>query len=137
MITRSQLPHPAFGGTVSALVYNAVILPGIPELRSRFEFAAGQSLRAWSILGAITAPGPTQNQLVLSDASAADGSQTPFAVLGEDLDTTLGSKVYSVYTAGKFNETALVYGPGHTANSCRVPLRLVGIALDVPYYSAP
>lgn len=138
-INRSNLPHPAFGGTVAAMTYNPLVLPGKPEVRGVHKIKGGQGvLRAGTILGAITQAGADYGKLVISAAGAGDGSQEPFAILPEDLDTNANSnadKIYSVYVEGTFNETALVYGTGHTADSVRVPLRKYGIILDVARYS--
>ena len=133
-MSRNALPHPAFAGTVSALVYDKMILPGKHEVRVPFQIAGGQVLAMGSVLGAVTATG----KLILSLAAAVDGSQVPIAILVEDLDTTQNGNAdvnHSVYVEGKFNETALVYGTGHTANTCRLPLRNVGIYLEIARYS--
>lgn len=130
-VSRSNLPHPAFGGTVSAITYNQLAMPGKDPIRAPFTIETGQTLAVGSVLGAVTATG----ELKLSLAAAGDGSQVPIAILPEDLDTTAGAKVFDVYVEGYFNETALVYGTGHDANSIRLPLRNVGIYLQVPRYS--
>ncbi len=130
-INRSNLPHPAFGGTVSAITYNQLAMPGKDPVRAPFSIEAAQTLLAGSILGAVTATG----ELKLSEAAAGDGSEVPVAILAEDLDTTGGAIVFDVFVEGFFNETALVYGTGHDANSVRLPLRNVGIYLQVPRYS--
>jgi len=127
----TNLPHPAFGGTVSAIVYNQLAMPGKDPVMAPFQIAAGQTLLAGSVLGHHT----TNGNLVLSLAAAGDGSETPMAILPEDLDTTGGAQIYHVYVEGYFNETALVYGTGHDANSVRLPLRNGGIYLQVPRYS--
>lgn len=131
----SGIGHPAFGGTVGAVTYNPLIMPGKPEVRSAFTIKGGQTLVAGSVLGAITAAGPDFGKLVLSTAAAVNGSQIPFAILAEDLDTTSGDKEYSVYVEGMFNEAALVFGAGHDANTVRVPLRNAGIYLTAPRHS--
>lgn len=127
----SKLPHPAFGGTVSALVYEQLAMPGKDPVRAPFVIETGQVLKAGSVLGAKSATG----KLVLSASAAGDGSQTPMAILAEDLDTTGGDKVFDVFVEGFFNENALVFGTGHDANSVRLGLRNVGIYLQVPRYS--
>ena len=124
---------PAFAGTVSALVYNQFVLGR--ERRATFPIAGGQTLKAGSVLGFITSSG----QLVLSTTGASDGSQVPSCILGEDIDTTLNGGVaqnFSVYIEGVFNETALVYGSAHTANTVRGALRNVGIILESPIFSS-
>lgn len=127
----SRLPHPAFAGTVSAVTFNDLYMPGKDPVLAPFTIATGQTLALGSVLGAVTATG----KLVLSDAAATDGSEVPFAILIEALDTTGGDKVMDVAVEGYFNETALVYGGGHDANSVRLPLRDRGIYLSTPRHS--
>lgn len=63
-------------------------------------------------------------------AAATDGSQTPVAVLAEDI-TVGGSDTESVaYVTGHFRSAALTFGAGHTAASTRDGLRALGIHLD-------
>ena len=221
------VPHPAFGGTVSAKIYNQLEMPNKDAVRAKFMIATGQTLKAGSVLGAkdgtagaaagaagggntgdgtisaITLSGKAKvgvykatciaaaadsgtfrvedpdgfvlgdvdvgtqfsddvvftisdgaadfivgdyfditvtvasdkGHLVLSLAAAVDGSEVPMAILGEDLDTTGGARLFQVYVEGAFNEGALVFGTGHDADSVRIPLRDRGIYLDVPRHS--
>jgi len=125
------LPYPAAGGTVAAVVQNQLVLPGKDLIMAPFIISSGQTLLAGSVLGAVTA---TQ-ELVLSASAAGDGSAVPFAILMEDLDTTAGDKTFSVAVEGIFNETALIFGAGHTADTVRVGLRNCGIYLSAPRHS--
>jgi hypothetical protein len=90
--------------------------------------ASGQNLVRGALLGKITASG----KYVLSLAAAADGSQTPVAILAEDVDATGGDKSGIVYISGDFNENAITYGTGHTADSVRAGLRDLNIYLHKP-----
>lgn len=67
------------------------------------------------------------NKMKLSAAAAEDGSQVPVAVLLEDVFAAGADKNCPVMVEGYVNEQALVFGAGHTADTCRVPLRNVGI----------
>lgn len=131
MVAKSHMPHPAFGGTVSALVHNELQLPGKDIVLAPWKIASGQVLKAGSVLGFITASGLAK----LSASAAGDGSQVPKAILLEDLDTTDGVKTFTIAVEGFFNETALVLGAGHTIDSVRVALRDAGIYLAAPRYS--
>lgn len=71
----------------------------------------------------------------LSAAAAVDGSQVPVAVLAQDCDATAADKEAEVFVRGWFNESKLVLGAGHTANSTRDALALLGIIL-VPAVAA-
>lgn len=71
----------------------------------------------------------------LAASAAVDGSDAPVAILGEDVDATGGDKTISVMVEGYFNETALVFGTGHTADTVRLALRARGIHLRTMKYS--
>lgn len=90
--------------------------------------ASGQNLTRGALLGKITASG----KYVLSLAGAADGSQTPVAILAEDLDASAADAQGIVYVSGDFNENAITYGTGHTADSVRAGLRDLNIYLHKP-----
>lgn len=129
-MANNHMPHPAFGGTVSAVVFNHLMMPGKDPVLVPIKFAAAQTLQAGSVLG-IDNTGFAK----LSLAAAGDGSEVPVAILLEDLDTTAGIKTFSAALEGAFNETALIYGTGHTADTVRVPLLKKGIYLSAPRYS--
>lgn len=90
--------------------------------------ASGQNLTRGALLGKITASG----KYVLSLAAAADGSEVPSAILAEDVDASAGDKQGIVYVSGDFNENAITYGTGHTADSVRAGLRDLNIYLHKP-----
>jgi hypothetical protein len=89
---------------------------------------SGQNLARGALLGKITASG----KYTLSASAAVDGSQVPDLVLAEDCDATSGDKTGIAYSRGDFNESALVLGAGHTADSTREGLRAKGITLLKP-----
>lgn len=128
-----SLPHPAFGGTVASLTKNNLMMPGKDPVLVPWTILTGQDLKAGSVLGVVTASG----KAVLSLSAAGDGSEIPRFILLEDLNTAspAGDKVFNVAAEGYFNETALVIGTGHTADSIRVALRDRGIYLSAPRYS--
>jgi|GEM_PF-347491 len=66
----------------------------------------------------------------MSLAAAVDGSAVPVVILAEDCDASGGDKTTVAYFAATVDENALVYGSGHTAATCREPLRDVGIYLQ-------
>lgn len=85
----------------------------------------GQNLARGAVLGKITASGKYN----LSLSAAADGSQTPDAVLAEATDATAGDKVTVAYFVAGVNETELVLGTAHTVDTIREGLRVKGIHL--------
>jgi hypothetical protein len=131
----SNLAHPAFAGTVGAVVKNPLQMPGKDIVLMPFKVAAGQQIAAGTVLGFVSATGYAKTSL----AAAGDGSEIPRAVAMEDIDTTGDQsgapRTFSLIVEGTLNESALVFGTGHTADTVRIPLRDRGIYLNVPMYS--
>jgi len=131
-----SLPHPAGMRVVGAIVYNPLLMPGeCPEFMA-YTIKGGQTLKAGSVLGVITATG----KLLLSASAAGDGSQTPMAVLLEPVTTKDAAgadldMVIEVAVSGMFNETALVFGAGHSIATTRESLRGANIYTRRPGYS--
>jgi len=125
----SNLPHPAFGGTVSAITYNQLVMPSRPEFRAPFYFEPGQDMVAGTVLGMVTAT----ELLKVSEAAATDGSEIPMAILPDDWVSD--AVLHSVYVEGYFSEAALTFGTGHDADSVRRDLEKVKIYLQVGRYS--
>lgn len=86
---------------------------------------SGQNRKRGDVLGKIT----TGGKYVLSLSASADGSQTPDAILAEDVDATAGDKQGMVYVRGDFNAAALTLGTAHTVASITEGLRVKGIAV--------
>lgn len=87
--------------------------------------ASGLTLSRGTLLGKITANG----ELTTSLSAAGDGSQTPYAILNDDVDTTSGAKSASILVEGTFNSDAMTFGTGHTATSTADGLKDIGIHL--------
>ena len=62
-------------------------------------------------------------------AASTDGSQVPDAILAEDTDATSADVATPAYFRGMFNDSAVIYGTGHTAASALEGLRKKGIDL--------
>lgn len=86
---------------------------------------SGQNLLRGAVLGKITAGG----KYTLSASAAADGSQTPVAILAEDTNAAAGDKATVAYFRGDFNASAVTLGVGHTVASIKDGLRLRQIEL--------
>jgi hypothetical protein len=85
----------------------------------------GQTLDRGSLLGKVAATGKYK----LSEATAADGSEVPVAILADSVDTTNDEKQSTVYLSGEFVADHVVFGTGHTAESTKDSLRTLGIYL--------
>lgn len=79
------------------------------------------------LLGRITASGKYNVSL----SAASDGSQTPNAVCAEDLVLAADGDAV-IYISGDFNQNAMTFGTGHTADSVREGLRDLNIYLHKP-----
>jgi len=86
---------------------------------------SGQKLTRGAVLGKIT----TSGKLTLSDDGASDGSETPYAILNEDVDATAGDKSCAILLGGEVNSNALTFGGAHTAQNTKDTLRGLGIFL--------
>lgn len=94
-------------------------------VEERVTLASGQNLTRGALLGQITAGG----NFVHSLSASSDGSEAPQAILIQDTDASGGDVEVMVYVHGEFNENAVVFGTGHTADSVRAALRARGIYL--------
>lgn len=74
-----------------------------------------------TVLGEITAAG----HCVIVNSGNADGSEKPYAILSEDIDTTgAASDIVAVaFMAGSYQENALVFGGADTAVTHKAELR--------------
>lgn len=90
-----------------------------PRVARKVTIGTGANLVAGAVVGRITATG----KYILSASAAADGSQTPDAILAEDAAAASADVQAIVYFSGEFNELALIFGAGHTANSTRAGLK--------------
>lgn len=99
-----------------------------PIRTRKVTIITGQNLVRGAVLGKITA----SSKYNLSASAAADGSQTPTAILAEDVDATTADKEAVAYISGDFNATALTLGAGHTVASITEGLRDQNIYLHTP-----
>lgn len=105
-------PDNLFAGNVAPVVADkATIVSG-----------AGKLARG-TVLGLVSASG----KLNIVDSTKSDGTQTPYAVLAEDVDATSADKPCGVYLTGEFNIDKLVFGGTDTATTHKVNARKIGI----------
>lgn len=107
---------------------DALIAGDFPVRTEKATIISGQNLQRGALLGVITASGKYN----LSLSAAGDGSNTPRAILAEDVDASGGDKEAIVYVSGDFNQDAITYGTGHTAASVKAGLRDFNIYLHAP-----
>lgn len=109
-------------------VPDALIAGDFPLRTEKVTIVSGQNLQRGALLGKITSGGKYN----LSLSAASDGSQTPVAILAEDVDASGGDKDGIVYISGDFNQDAITFGASHTAASVKAGLRDLGIYLHAP-----
>lgn len=96
-------------------------------IRGRKVTLVAGTYKRGHLLGQIT----TGGKYNVSLAAASDGSQTPRAICAEDLVLAADGEAI-VYIAGDFNQNAMTFGTGHTADSVREGLRDLNIYLHKP-----
>lgn len=96
-----------------------------PRIERIITIASGSALTKGSVLGRVTASG----KFILSESDATDGSETPDAILAEDVDASAEDKQAVVYFSGEFNENALTLGSSFTLDNIRSGLRSKSIFL--------
>lgn len=91
----------------------------------------GASYVRGSVLGKVT----TSAEYTLSVSTATNGSQTPCAILAENVDASSEDKQAVVYFTGEFNGAALTLGGSHTLDSIADSLRAKSIFIknNQPY----
>lgn len=92
------------------------------------DISASGALTEGALLGKVTANG----KYGLSLTGSADGSEVPRAILAIDADPSGGDVKAMIFETGIFDETLVVYGAAHTADSVREGLRDLSIFLRKP-----
>lgn len=96
------------------------------EISEIVTLASGQNLKRGSLLGQIT----TGEEFVLSLSAAVDGSETPVAVLLDDVDATAAATECLVLKKGFVADKGLILGAGHTIESVKAGLSALGLEID-------
>lgn len=107
--------NPSFGADTDSPYVPDNLIAGDARIRTRTVSIGAGNLSRGAVLGIVTASG----EYVLSASAAADGSQTPVAILAADTDASGGAVEAPVYIAGDFNERQLVLGTGHDLDSVK------------------
>lgn len=115
-------------GTEGTYTPDSLHAGDFPIRTRKVTIITGQNVVRGAVLGRITASGKYN----LSLSAAGDGSQTPIAILAEDVDATAADKEAVVYISGDFNSTALTLGTAHTVASITEGLRDLNIYLHTP-----
>ena len=138
----TTIPYTARGhaGVVDASFNRQFFLDSADNItRVPWVVAAGQVLAAGSVMGVES----TNDTLVLSDPTASNGSEEPFAIILEDIDTSASglnaNAEISVLTfsGSTINLNALVYDGNWDVRKLVVALKKAGFpAIRTPFESA-
>ncbi len=85
----------------------------------------GAAYKRGTVLGVVTASG----KYTLCVATAADGSQTPKAILVDDVDATAADVTGGVYLMGEFNQNRMTFDASWTVVTLKPAFRPLGIFL--------
>ena len=85
----------------------------------------GGAFKRGTVLGLITASG----KYTIATAAASDGSQTPVAILVDDVDASAADAIGGLYAMGEFNERAVILGAGITVAAAKTALEAQNIYL--------
>jgi len=113
---------PGFG-LLDEYVPDQVRSGSYPVMHGVVTLKGGRAYAKYEVLGEITGEGADEGKFVLSAAAAADGSQTPSAILSQAVDATDGDVKAVAWFTGEFDPANLVFGAGHTAASAASALR--------------
>lgn len=92
------------------------------------SISGGAIYKRGTVLGMITAT----SVLTLALAASNDGSQTPYCILVDDVDTTAGAVNGGVYLQGEFNGNAMILGAGITLAAAKAALETKNIYVKAP-----
>lgn len=95
-------------------------------------FLAGLLYKRGTVVGKITASG----KYTIALSASADGSQTPVALVVDDVDATAADALGGIYQMGEFNEVAVTLGAGITLAAARAALEAQNIYLKTPVSAA-
>lgn len=104
---------------------NGLLLDRDDAFGEMVTILADQVLAAGAAVGQIT----TGGKYILSLAAAVDGSQAIAGILAEACDATGADKQAFVYYTGRFRQSKVVFGTGHTAAANRRTLAQKGIQI--------
>jgi hypothetical protein len=127
--------YPAFCGIVDAINVQPFFLDGTSDHAFQtVKVAAGQILRAGSVLGVKTADG----KAYFCVKAAGDGSEVPHGILMENLDTSAGDVEVGllVHTSAQINESQVVFDASWTLPDIKLALRRAGLFIRRALYSA-
>lgn len=120
------------GVTQDAFVPDQLIGGDMKIVTKTVTILAGAAYKRGTVLGKITA----SSKYTIALSASADGSQTPAAILVDDVDATAADVLGGIYQMGEFNVNAVTLGTGITAAAATAALEAQNIYLKTPISAA-
>lgn len=117
--------NPFVPGMNSALFVPDQLIAGTLQLVTDSVTITGGPYKRGTILGAITASGKYTHCV----KTATDGSETPLAILVDDVDASTSDQTGGVYLMGEFNQNYITVDNSWTIAEMKVALRPLAIFL--------
>lgn len=117
--------NPFAPGMKSSVFIPDQLIAGQLQLVTETVTVTGGTYLRGTVLGMITASGI----YTLCVKSAADGSETPLAILVDDVDASSGDQLAGIYLMGEFNQNRVTIDTSWTADEMKAELRHQAIFL--------
>lgn len=117
--------NPFAPGMKSSLFIPDQLIAGFLQLVTDTVTVTGGAYKRGTVLGIISASGA----YTLSVKSAADGSETPLAILVDDVDASSGDQLAGVYLMGEFNQNHVIIDDSWAMADIKTALRPFAIFL--------
>ncbi len=108
--------------------FDNLIAGNFPLATDRGTIISGQNLARGTLLGKHTSGG-SAGKLRIIDSDGTTGTQTPYAILADDCDASLGDKVATIYLTGQFNINEVLVDSNDTAASFKDACKAISIFL--------
>ncbi|HIF5760731.1 TPA: head decoration protein [Raoultella ornithinolytica] len=117
--------NPFAPGTKSALFVPDQLIAGTLQLVTDTGIITGGAYKRGTVLGMVTASG----KYTLSVNTATDGSETPVAILVDDVDAATTDQNGGLYLMGEFNQNHIIFDDSWTVLTLKAALRPLAIFL--------
>lgn len=112
-------------GMKSALFVPDQLIAGTLQLVTDTGTITGGAYQRGTVLGRVTASG----KYTQSVKTATDGSETPVAILVDDVDASSGDQNGGLYLMGEFNQHRIIFDESWTISELKTAFRPLAIFL--------
>ncbi|HFQ7085442.1 TPA: head decoration protein [Raoultella planticola ATCC 33531] len=117
--------NPFSPGMKSALFVPDQLIAGTLQLVTDTGIITGGAYKRGTVLGLVTASGKYK----LSVKTATDGSETPVAILVDNVDASTADQNGGLYLMGEFNQNHIIFDNSWTVPALKTALRPLAIFL--------